>query len=157
MDCRPLNARDDAELLYLYLEEGDESAITVLYLLYRPLIYRFALARLSNHEEARDVVQDTWEAILTWKALSCRVNFRTLVFKIAGGLVVREWRFRSTRARAVPALQDLEGQFPPGRCRYCDQPARAKGLCKAHEWRRRKGASEAEMRKPIRPKKKNGE
>jgi len=168
--CDNIAALDDAALLERYLVDGDETAIAILYQRYRGSLYGYAKNQLRNEADARDLAQDAWEAILTFRGLNPAGNFRGLLFAIAHNLV-RTWRHHQRRERkgrdaftfAGAAIQagaaypgpshDLLRRPVDGTCSYCGPGSKAREgqtLCHAHAMRRSRGATEEEMKRPIR-------
>jgi DNA-directed RNA polymerase specialized sigma24 family protein len=148
--CAATPALDDAALLDRYLNDGDEAAIGILYLRYQGDLFRYGVARLGSDADARDLVQDTWEAVLTFRGLAPSGHFRGLLFRVAHNLVLQGARSRERRRAALAAFAWAGGQLQSGACFYCDAPAKERGMCSVHARRRERGATEAEMRKPIR-------
>ena len=144
---------DDAALLGLYLTDGNPDAIAVLYTRYAGKIRGYAAARLHgwDPEEAQDVVQSTWEAVLTYRRLSTRGSFSALVFHIAENLVRDHARWRVVRVQAREELARNGGKpLVWSGCTYCGgETKKGAQLCDAHAKRKSRGATDAEMRKPI--------
>jgi DNA-directed RNA polymerase specialized sigma24 family protein len=144
---------DDNELLHAYLRDGDEGAITILYLRYQPQLLAYGTWHFQgDRAAAHDLVQDTWEAVLTYRALSPAGHFKGLVFRIAHSLTTNAARWRAARERAREELQRRDGRpiADTEICTYCNAIADSSGLCRAHRARRERGATEEEMGKPIR-------
>lgn len=154
MDCPgSLLALDDAALLREWRVEGNADAVTLLYLRYRPQLLAYGAAHLAgDRDAAKDLVQDTWEAVLTYRKLGTNGHFRGLVFKIAHSLVVNAARWRAAREAAREELERRNGQLVPDTkvCRYCDRIIDQSGLCRAHAARAARGASEESMKRPVR-------
>jgi DNA-directed RNA polymerase specialized sigma24 family protein len=140
---------DDAGLLDRYLYDGDESAMSTLIARHSRDLYRFAASRVGA-SDAPDIVQDTWEAVLTTNRLTSGGNFRAFVFQIAHNRILRFMQERSRWTAARGAFEWAGGRLQSGACAYCDRPAFRGDLCAAHARRRAKGATEEEMRRPIR-------
>jgi DNA-directed RNA polymerase specialized sigma24 family protein len=153
----PLAALDDGALVTLYLADGDEAAITVLYLRYSPQLYRYGKSHFNGDDAAaRDLVQDTWEAILTYRKLGEIEHFRGFLFRVAHNLAAKAVAWRTVRERAREELERRNGQPIAGAekgggfCAYCTRGADQAGLCRAHLARRARGATEEEMTRPVR-------
>lgn len=164
-----LSGLDDEALLARYVSDGDESAIGILYLRHAERLRAYGRHHLHDDEAARDLVQDTWEAVLTYRGLAAAGNFRGLLYRVAHHLVLSWWRrerrqhahrqvFLAEGGEIRPGDRVYPGSTAPlprraidGTCTYCGGKARSgKTLCHAHAMRRSRGATEAEMRKPIR-------
>ena len=92
----------DSEIVEQILD-GSEEAFNLLYATYFPRVYRFALKRLGNREEAEDVTQEVF--VTVFKVLgSFQGNSSLLVwiFGITRNVVNR--RFRRSR----PRLESLD-------------------------------------------------
>ncbi len=80
---------------------------------YSDLIFRFCLFKLSDREMAKDFMQDTFTK--TWMLVSKKKveikSLKAILYKIAGNLVIDEYRRRGRRGLGA-SLDDLhEGGF----------------------------------------------
>jgi RNA polymerase sigma-70 factor, ECF subfamily len=94
--------------------KGDQDAFAAIYRRWSSRVMRFALARLRNREEAEDVVQEVFTALL--KCLGSyrgESRFGTWLLGIAFHVICRQQR-RRTRATFV-ALDEIEdlGEVAP--------------------------------------------
>lgn len=156
IDCGALASRSDEELLSLYVQEGREDAITVLYLRHRAMLYGYGISRLHDHDSALDLVQITWEEVLKWPRLGEQRDagwrFKKFLYHVAHNHSALESRRRAVRARAAPELGRLGG-LPLAiseTCRYCERPTESRGMCNTHHQRKLRGWTEEQMKKPIR-------
>lgn len=155
MTSLSLPSLSDEELLRLYTEDAREDAITVLYLRHYSMLYAYGISRLHDRDTARDLVQEVWEAVLTWPRLGerrdCHWRVKKFLFHVAHNRAAFESRRRAVRARAAPELERLGGLplAPAETCRYCSRPAESRGMCNTHHQRKLRGWTEEQMRKPI--------
>jgi RNA polymerase sigma-70 factor (ECF subfamily) len=74
----------DSELVVLYRDDGNETAITTLVNRYVSLVYNLIVRLVGDKGEAEDLTQETFMKM--WKALSrfdTNKNFKTWIFAIA--------------------------------------------------------------------------
>lgn len=148
----PLSAQSDEDLVELYVTEGNADAMGVLYLRYRPVLLAYAYGKLEDHEDAKDLVQATWEAILTWKGLGGAGKFILPTAKRIASNIALNWKFhRAVIKRNHAALIAVGGKPLPSNtvCKYCERAAVHYGMCPGHEQRKARGWSEEDMRKPF--------
>jgi RNA polymerase sigma-70 factor (ECF subfamily) len=97
---------EDADLLHS-IAQGDEQALRLLYLHYRPRLWRYLLQQLNGRDElVEDVLQEVFLAI--WRsAASFRGEARvaTWIFRIAHHHAVRH-RLSADRFQPAPADND---------------------------------------------------
>lgn len=102
-------------LLQRIQKNGDKDAFVELYNIYVTPLYRFVFLKLSNKEEAEDVVSDTF--LRTWRFLTdtdkkeAVRNFKALLYKVARHRIIDTYRDRAKR-RDV-ALDEMEAQQLP--------------------------------------------
>ncbi|MBN1509263.1 MAG: RNA polymerase sigma factor [Sedimentisphaerales bacterium] len=77
-------------------------------------VFLFARARLTNHEDARDVCQDTFLRAIEWLAenpdqVPASVNFPAWLRRIARNLIIDRFR-RPALVRELPDLAQGEGE-----------------------------------------------
>src|SRR4051812_36998420 len=102
--ARPITEAEPAlDTLVARAKGGDREAYTVLYRRYLDDVYRFALARLGNHEAAEDAVQTIFVRALT--ALpSCHEHaaFVGWLFTIARNVITDQLRTRRHQTDPIP-------------------------------------------------------
>jgi RNA polymerase sigma-70 factor (ECF subfamily) len=82
---------------------GDESALSELYSLYFPRVYRYILARTGNQYDAEDLTEEVFMRVLDaidrfqWR----EAPFSAWLFRIAHNAVVSQRRKQSTRGRSA--------------------------------------------------------
>lgn len=87
---------------------GDESALSELYTLYFPRVYRYILARTGSTYDAEDLTEEVFMRVLEaierfqWRD----VPFSAWVFRIAHNAVISQRRKDGTRGRSAP-LSDV--------------------------------------------------
>jgi RNA polymerase sigma-70 factor (ECF subfamily) len=102
------DAGDDLPLVRRTLE-GDERAFAELVGRYEGALYRLAWRMLRNHEEARDVVQETF--LRVFRALGSydqERKFSTWVLRIATNLCIDRYRRRRLKWVSIDASEEDE-------------------------------------------------
>jgi RNA polymerase sigma-70 factor (ECF subfamily) len=93
------------EALYQRLLQGDLGAFDALYERYERHLFGFILRQVADHQEAEDVLHDTFLAVLrereTGRAMCC---FRAWLFQVARNLCLNRLRSRQRAARAMEAV-----------------------------------------------------
>ena len=117
--------RDGDDDLVERILAGDESAFAVLHGRWAPRVLRFALSRLSDRDDAEDVVQEAFLAALRGlPSYQGRSSFGTWLLGITYHLICRVQRRRARAsfvpladAEAAPALRSLprEASFDAAR------------------------------------------
>jgi len=88
---------------------GDESALTELYVLYFPRVYRYILARMGNPYDAEDLTEEVFLRVLDaierfqWR----EAPFSAWLFRIAHNAVVSQRRKEGARGRSSPLSEAL--------------------------------------------------
>jgi len=96
------------ELLVLQCQEGDSEALEALIARWQPRFARLAWRLTSEREAARDIVQDTWLAIVRGLArLDDPARFRPWAYRIVKNKCV-DWTRRRVVQRA--ATEELRGR-----------------------------------------------
>ena len=99
------------ELLVIRAKEGDKEAFGDLYELYVDEIYHFSYYRVSNREDAEDIVEAVF--IRAWQALAKhpprKITFRLWLYRITHNAIVDHYR---TRKQAV-LLDEGTGLIAP--------------------------------------------
>jgi RNA polymerase sigma-70 factor (ECF subfamily) len=93
-------------------KSGEHSALTTLYEFYFPRVYRYAVARLGNGEDAEDVTEEIFLKIIdnigsfAWRGLP----FGAWVFRIARNETVSYARKRKTRRPTAQLSETIEDE-----------------------------------------------
>lgn len=91
-------------------KNGEHEALTTLYEFYFPRVYRYAIARLGNGEDAEDVTEEIFLKIIdnigsfAWRGLP----FGAWVFRIARNETVSHARKRKTRGSTAQLSESIE-------------------------------------------------
>lgn len=87
-----IDARTDEDCMARY-RDGDERSFRVLYLRYRDRLYRYTLRLASHPQEAEEVFQDVWLAVVRGKAgYVPGASFAAWLFAIAHRRAADRWR-----------------------------------------------------------------
>lgn len=99
-------------LLQRVQSHADKDAFVELYNIHVSPLYRFVYLKLSNKEEAEDVVSDSfmkaWQYMVERKGEKVR-NFKALLYKIARNKIIDTYRDRAKRKDV--SLEDREAQL----------------------------------------------
>jgi RNA polymerase sigma-70 factor (ECF subfamily) len=88
---------------------GDERALSELYLLYFPRVYRYILARTGNTYDAEDLAEEVFMKVLEaierfqWR----EAPFSAWLFRIAHNAVISQRRKETARGKSAPLLDGL--------------------------------------------------
>jgi len=88
---------------------GDENALSELYVLYFPRVYRYILARTGNQYDAEDLAEEVFMRVLEaierfqWR----EAPFSAWLFRIAHNAVISQRRKDSARGRSAPLTDGL--------------------------------------------------
>jgi RNA polymerase sigma-70 factor (ECF subfamily) len=88
---------------------GDESALSELYVLYFPRVYRYILARTGNQYDAEDLAEEVFMKVLEaidrfqWR----EAPFSAWLFRIAHNALISQRRKDSARGRSAPLTDGL--------------------------------------------------
>ncbi len=88
---------------------GDEAALSELYKLYFPRVYRYILARMGNPYDAEDLTEEVFLRVLDaierfqWR----EAPFSAWLFRIAHNAVISQRRKEGARGRSSPLLEAL--------------------------------------------------
>ena len=88
---------------------GDEAALSELYTLYFPRVYRYILARTGNQYDAEDLAEEVFMRVLEaierfqWR----EAPFSAWLFRIAHNAVISQRRKETARGRSVPLTEGL--------------------------------------------------
>ena len=102
------DARSD-RLLVDAAREGDEAALSELYTLYFPRVYRYILARTGNTYDAEDLAEEVFMRVLEaigrfqWR----EAPFSAWLFRIAHNAVISQRRKENARGRSAPLTDGL--------------------------------------------------
>jgi len=102
------DARSD-RLLVDAAREGDEAALSELYTLYFPRVYRYILARMGNTYDAEDLAEEVFMRVLEaigrfqWR----EAPFSAWLFRIAHNAVISQRRKENARGRSAPLTDGL--------------------------------------------------
>jgi RNA polymerase sigma-70 factor (ECF subfamily) len=90
-------------------KSGDEKALSELYLLYFPRVYRYILARTGNTYDAEDLAEEVFMRVLEaierfqWR----EAPFSAWLFRIAHNAVISQRRKDTARGKAGPLLDGI--------------------------------------------------
>lgn len=103
----------EASLLLARARDGDRAALETLVVAYRPIVYRYCLARLGKREAADDVTQETLLALLETlpRGREDERPFAAHAISVASTKIGEAWR-RSTQWREC-AVDTLAGAVDP--------------------------------------------
>ncbi len=97
------------ELLVIQCQEGDDDALHALITRWQPRLGRFAWRLTGEREAARDIVQDTWLAIVRGiRRLDDPVRFRAWAYRIVSNKCA-DWTRRRVAQRSAPQDGDYAG------------------------------------------------
>jgi RNA polymerase sigma-70 factor (ECF subfamily) len=88
---------------------GDEAALSELYLLYFPRVYRYILARTGNSYDAEDLAEEVFMRVLEalerfqWR----EAPFSAWLFRIAHNAVISQRRKDTARGKASPLVDSI--------------------------------------------------
>ncbi len=88
---------------------GDEAALSELYTLYLPRVYRYILARTGNQYDAEDLAEEVFMRVLEaiqrfqWR----EAPFSAWLFRIAHNAVISQRRKETARGRSAPLTDGL--------------------------------------------------
>jgi RNA polymerase sigma-70 factor, ECF subfamily len=88
---------------------GDEKALSELYLLYFPRVYRYILARTGNSYDAEDLAEEVFMKVLEaidrfqWR----EAPFSAWLFRIAHNAIISQRRKDTARGRSAPLLEGV--------------------------------------------------
>lgn len=104
----------DVQLLKCY-QKGDEQAGSVLFQRYKVRLYNFFKRKIRNHEDAEDLVQETFfEVLISLKGLRARESFQAWLFTIARRVFAR-WTMEKQKEGVQVTLdadpEDESGQM----------------------------------------------
>ena len=102
----PPDFRADANVLIERIRARDESAFAYLHDCYQPAMLRIAQTFVRNREEAEEVIQDTWIAVIKGiDKFEQRSSFKTWLFRILVNRARSRAR-REARSIAIGSLAD---------------------------------------------------
>lgn len=94
------------ELLVLQCQDGDDAALKTLVSRWQPRLARFAWRLTSERDAARDIVQDSWLAIVRGiRRLDDPARFRSWAYRIVSNKCADWIRRRSAQRKAAKELQ----------------------------------------------------
>ncbi len=105
----PSGDASDERLVVDAAREGDEAALSELYTLYFPRVYRYILARTGDQYEAEDLAEEVFMHMLKaidrfqWR----EVPFSAWLFRIAHNALISQRRKNGTRGRNIPLTDGL--------------------------------------------------
>ena len=106
----------DVQLLQRY-QKGDEQAGNVLFQRYKVRLYNFFKKEIRNHEDAEDLVQETFfEVLISLKGLRARESFQAWLFTIARRVLakwIKEKQKQGVQVVLDAAPGDESGQISP--------------------------------------------
>ena len=88
---------------------GDEKALSELYLLYFPRVYRYILARTGNSYDAEDLAEEVFMKVLEaidrfqWR----EAPFSAWLFRIAHNAIISQRRKDTARGKSAPLLEGV--------------------------------------------------
>ena len=99
----------DERLLVDTAKAGDEKALSELYVLYFPRVYRYILARTGNTYDAEDLAEEVFMRVLEaierfqWR----EAPFSAWLFRIAHNAVISQRRKETARGKSGPLLDGI--------------------------------------------------
>ncbi|TMC00500.1 MAG: sigma-70 family RNA polymerase sigma factor [Chloroflexi bacterium] len=119
MGGRPVSPSNNAHgerLMVDAARAGDQGALSELYTLYFPRVYRYILARTGNSYDAEDLAEEVFMRVLEaierfqWR----EAPFSAWLFRIAHNAVISQRRKDGARGRSSPLSEGLplDGQGP---------------------------------------------
>ena len=96
------------------MADGDEGALEELVNRWYPRIYAYALRTTGREQDAQDVTQETFLAVLRYRKTFVRRNFQSWLFTIAHHKCVDLFRLQGRLAAAPEELEKLSGPDPSG-------------------------------------------
>ncbi len=105
----PEGGAHDERLLVDVARTGDEAALSELYSLYFPRVYRYILARTGNTHDAEDLAEEVFMRMLAaierfeWRD----VPFSAWLFRIAHNAVISQRRRNGSRGSSAPLTESL--------------------------------------------------
>jgi len=93
---------------------GDESALSELYTLYFPRVYRYILARTGSTYDAEDLAEEVFMRVIEalerfeWR----EAPFSAWIFRIAHNAVISQRRKDGARGRSAPLTEGLAVDSP---------------------------------------------
>jgi RNA polymerase sigma-70 factor (ECF subfamily) len=105
------DARTAAERALLdAARSGDRDALDALVTRYEPHVYRFGLTMCHDAEDARDVLQDTFLAMVrSLKTFRADSSLSTWLYAVAHHACVKRRRRRASAPRQIASLDALDG------------------------------------------------
>lgn len=104
-------APDEEQRIVKRAQDGDTTAVSVLYNQYVILVYRYIYLRVGNRQEAEDVTQDVFmKAFASLVRFEYRSSFKTWLFAITRATIVDCWR-KKYKEVTVP-LEDFLAHAP---------------------------------------------
>ena len=112
----PSNNAHGERLMVDAARAGDQGALSELYTLYFPRVYRYILARTGNSYDAEDLAEEVFMRVLEaierfqWR----EAPFSAWLFRIAHNAVISQRRKDGARGRSSPLSEGLplDGQGP---------------------------------------------
>lgn len=105
-----MSQREDA--LLRRMADGDEGALEELVDRWYSRIYAYALRTTGREQDAQDVTQETFLAVLRYRKTFVRRNFQSWLFTIAHHKCVDLFRLQGRLAAAPEELDKLSGPDP---------------------------------------------
>ena len=105
----PSSDAHDERLLVDVARTGDEAALSELYTIYFPRVYRYILARTGNTYDAEDLAEEVFMRMLDaierfqWR----EAPFSAWLFRIAHNAVISQRRKDGARGRSAPLSDGL--------------------------------------------------
>ena len=105
----PNSEAQSDRLLVDAAKDGDQQALSELYLLYFPRVYRYILARTGNTYDAEDLAEEVFMKVLEaidrfqWR----EAPFAAWLFRIAHNAIISQRRKETARGRSAPLTDTL--------------------------------------------------
>lgn len=141
----------DGLLVRRYLA-GDIEAMGQLYRRYNHKIKGNLVNNGATPTDAEDLAHNVWTWVMTWPKLKPDGNLPGLLFRAARHLAMQHKRSADRLVKNTAIFGLSGGQLQTGNpsCRYCDSPAKERGMCSFHARRKDHGWPESRMREPAR-------
>lgn len=87
-----MNKRRNEQLIILKLRAGDKDAYQELYNLYSDPIFKFIYFKVSDREQALDILQDVFVRFMEITDTERIVNIRAYLYRIARNLIIDHYK-----------------------------------------------------------------
>ena len=102
-----IQASDNKQELLKRIRKGDVKAFDLIFEEYSQRLYGFAFSMLKNHEDAREIVQETF--LKVWnkrKEINTNYSFKSYLFSISYNIIIDLLRKKSNDSKYQKYLKD---------------------------------------------------